>query len=251
MRKVILDVMTMSGRCLRMSFRNIEALGEVAVTPLLMVILFIYLLGSGAYDIQTYINTQVPSVILLTLGFSSFYTGYGVNNDMKRGIIDRFRSMPLFQPAVLAGHVASSLVRSFVTVAVVIGSTIVIGFRPQAGMLDWLIILGILFLSVLMTTWISILIGLTAKTSESVASLGAFVQFMPFLSAGFTAPENLITPLRVFFTYQPFTPIINAIRGLTMGAGDKNDIIVAVIWCVVLMLVFYVLSMRIYNRKAQ
>lgn len=248
MRKIIQDVKTMSARCLKMSFRNAETLVGSAITPMMMVFLFIYLLSTGAHDRQAFINAQVPSVIVVTLGFSASYTAFSVNSDMKKGIIDRFRSMPLFQPAVLTGHVVASLARSIITMVVVIGAALVVGFRPEAGIFEWMASVGILLLVALVLTWVSVLLGLISETPEGASAYSMIIQFLPFLSAGFAEPEHLMGPLRIFFQHQPFTPIIEAIRGLTMGAGDGRDIIAAVIWCAVLIISFYIPSVCIYNR---
>lgn len=239
----------MSGRCLRMTFRNSEAIVGSTLVPIMILFLFVYVFGTGAYDMQAYINAQAPSVIIVILGFSAQFTTYSVNSDMQKGIIDRFRSMPLFQPSVLTGHVIASILRSVIATSVVIGAAFVIGFRPQAGALDWALAIGIMFLVVLMMTWIFILIGLITDSPEGASSFTMLVSFLPFLSAGFANPDYLVLPLRVFFAHQPFTPIIEAIRGLTMGVADRSDIVSAVIWCVALTLVFYTLSVRVYRRK--
>jgi len=251
MSKAIKDTVTMSSRSLRLSFRNVEELGAITITPIMMVILFIYIFGSGADDVQAFTNGQTPSVIVFTLTIGAFFAAYSVHSDMHKGVIDRFRSMPLFQPSVLAGHVSSSIIRCLITFFVVLGITVLLGFRPHAGVLDWIIILGILFLTTIMVTWVSIFIGLIVNASESIASFALMVQIMPFLSTGFSVPDNFITPVRLFFTHQPFSPIINSIRGLTMGVANTGEIITAVAWCVVLTIVFYVLSMNVYSRKAR
>jgi len=249
MKKVIQDVLTMSKRCLRLSFRNPETISGAIVTPMMMVFIFVYLLGSGIEDRQAYVNAQVPSLIVLCLGFSASYTAYNINSDMRNGIISRFCSMPLFQSSVLIGHIVASLVRSILYTVSVIGSAFIVGFRPEAGFLEWLAICGISILIILFMTWIFVLLGLVAKTAEGVASYSMIIQFLPFLSGGFAEPENLIAPLRFLFRYQPFTPIIEAVRGLVMRAGNHNDIILATMWCLVLLSVFYALSMHIYRRK--
>jgi len=249
MKKAIQDIKTMSKRCLRLSFRNPETTSGAIVTPMMMVFIFVYLLGSSIEDRQAYVNAQVPSLIVLCLGFSASYTAYNINSDMRNGIISRFCSMPLFQSSVLIGHVVASIVRSILYTISVVGSSFVVGFRPEANVLDWLAISGISVLIVLFMTWIFVLLGLLSKTAEGVASYSMIIQFLPFLSGGFAEPENLVAPLRFLFRYQPFTPIIEAVRGLVAGVGNSNDIILAILWCLALLLVFYTLSMRVYKRK--
>lgn len=249
MNKAIQDTLTMSKRCLRLSFRNPETISGAIVTPMMMVFIFVYLFGSGVEYRQTYINAQVPSLIVLCLGFSASYTAYNINSDMRNGIISRFCSMPLFQTSVLIGHVVASIVRSVLYTISVIGASLVVGFRPEAGFLDWLAIIGISTLIVLFMTWIFVLLGLLAKSAEGVASYSMVIQFIPFLSGGFAEPENLIAPLRFLFRHQPFTPIIEAIRDLSMGTSTSSNIILATIWCLTLLLIFYLLSMWTYKRK--
>ena len=249
MKKAIQDMIIMSKRCLRLSFRNPETVTGAIITPMMMVFIFVYLLGSGIEDRQAYVNAQVPSLIVLVLGFSAAYTAWNINSDMRNGIISRFCSMPLLQSSVLVGHVTASVVRAVLTMVSVIGSAFLVGFRPEAGLLDWLAISGISLLIVLFMTWVFVFLGLVSKTAEGVTSYSMIIQFSPFLSGGFAEPENLIAPLRFFFRHQPFTPIIEAIRGLVMGTGKHDDILLAVVWCFVLLFIFYILSMRSYKRK--
>ena len=249
MGKAINDITTMSGRSLRMTFRNSETIIGNTITPVMFVLIFVYILGSGAFDMQTYINAQVPSIIIVTLGVSASYTAWSINSDMQKGIIDRFRSMPLFQPSVLTGHVIASIARCLIATITVIITALIVGFRPEAGIIEWSITVGIMFLVTLAMIWIFIFVGLIADSPEGTSSYAMLIQFFPFLSGGFADPENLVLPLRIFFTHQPFTPIIQAVRGLTMGEINRSYIMLAVIWCVALVLVFYALSVRVYRRK--
>lgn len=249
MSKAINDITTMSVRCLRMTFRNSETIIGNTITPVMLVLLFVYILGSGAFDMQAYVNAQTPSIIIVVLGISASYTAFSINGDMQKGIIDRFRSMPLFQPSVLMGHVIASISRCTIASIAVIGMAFIVGFRPLAGMAEWILIIGIMFLVILAMTWVFIFVGLIADSAEGTSSYSMLIQFFPFLSGGFADPDQLILPLRIFFTHQPFTPIIEAVRNLTMGAVNLNYILLAVIWCLVLVLVFYVLSVRVYRRK--
>lgn len=249
MNKAINDIIVMSGRCLRMTFRNAETIVGNTITPLMFVFLFIYVFGSGATDMQAFINAQVPSVFIAVLCTSAAYSAFSINGDMKSGIIDRFRSMPLFGASVLAGHVIASIVRCSMGIVIAIAVAFAVGFRPQAGATEWILAIGIMLLASLVMIWLFIFIGLIADSAEGTSSYTMPIQFLPFLSGGFADPAQLVLPLRMFFAHQPFTPIIEAVRGLTMGVINQNDIILAVIWCIVLILIFYVLSVRIYRRK--
>jgi len=251
MNKAINDITTMSGRSLRMTLRNSETMVGNTITPLLFVLLFTYIFGSGATDMQAFINAQVPSVFIAVLSTAAAYAAFSINSDMQKGIIGRFRSMPLFQPSVLAGHVIASMLRCLMAITIAIATAFLVGFRPQAGATEWVLIIGIMLLVSFAITWLFIFIGLIAESAEGTSSYAMPIQFLPFLSGGFADPEQLVLPLRVFFTHQPFTPMIDAVRGLTMGVANRGDILTAVIWCIVLTLVFYTLSVRIYGRKTR
>ena len=249
MYKSISNTCTMSLRCLRLSFRNLDVLIISAVMPIILMLLFVFILGAGAYDRQEYINFLVPSVIILSVGYCSTLTAGSINSDMKKGIIDRFRSMPLFHPSVLAGHVAASAIRTCISTILVLGVAVLIGFRPAAGILAWLGVAGILFLFMLVITWVSVFFGLIANTPEGAGAFGFVMLFLPYLSSGFTPLETLPTPIRAFATHQPLTPIIESLRGLTMGAQVNGYILAAVIWCGVLLTGAYAAANFVYRRR--
>jgi len=177
-------------------------------------------------------------------------TAVGVNNDMSKGIIDRFRSMPIARSAVLTGHVMASVVRNLITTIIIIGVAVAMGFRPQAGFVDWLIITGVLILFMLAITWLGVVGGLVAKTPESTTSILFLLFLLPFLSTGFVPAEALSGGLRWFVANQPMTHIIDTMRALMLGAPvDGNAMALALIWSVGFIIVSFIAAVQIYKRK--
>lgn len=249
--KAASGVCVMSGRRLRVFGQNPEMWLNATISPLMMLFLFVYMMGTMAYDQQAFVDAQLPSILVLSAGFTSWYTAYGVNADVRQGIVDRFRSMPVFQPAVLCGHVVGSLLFSLTTAVVVIVAGLGVGFRPTAGPGGLLAVAGLVLLLVLATSWIAVFCGLVAKSSEGLGGLGMVVQFLPLVSAGFADPTLMPLPLRVFFEHQPFTPIIGAFRGLIMGGVDGGTLALALAWCLGIAACFFGLSFRAYSRRAR
>jgi len=247
---VFLDSWAMSKRCLRITFRNPDAFGAAIIVPAAVMLLFGLIFGNimdvGSYS---YIDFIVPGIILQTVAQGVTSSAIGVNNDMMKGIIDRFRSMPISKSAVLTGHVVAAVVRSLITSAIAIGVAFAIGFRPQAGVVDWLIIAGILVLFTLSVTWIGVICGLIAKSPESAGTYPFLLFLLPYVSSGFAPIETLPNSIRWFAANQPMTPIIDGIRALMLGTPTGNALPLALIWSVGIILVTFVLAVQIYKRK--
>ena len=246
----IRDSITMFGRSMRIALRNPEALVQATVTPIFLMLLFGAIFGNivdvGAYS---YVAFIIPGIILQAVGQASQYTAINVSTDMTKGIIDRFRSMPIAKSAVLVGHGGASIIRNFLTALVIIGTAFAIGFRSQGGLVDWLLIVGMLLLSVAAVTWIAVLCGILAKSPESASGLMFPLFILPFISSGFAPTETLHGSIRWFATHQPMTPIINTLRSLMLGRGPGDDIWLAIAWCVGMFVVSYVLAVWVYKRK--
>lgn len=249
--RAVLDVATMFKRCLLLSLRSLDALFTSIAQPILLMLLFVYVFG-GAVDVggMSYVNYIVPGVILQCIGQCATTTAISINNDMKRGIIDRFRSMPIAKSSVLTGHALSAVVRNIVTTSLVIGLALLIGFRPAAGIVQWFIIIGILLLFMLAITWISIIFGLIANSAESASSFAVVTIVLPYLSSGFVTTETMPAALRVFAENQPMTPIIETIRSLLMNATMDANFLPAIMWCVGMLVVAYIGAVMIYQHKA-
>jgi len=246
------DSWIMVKRSLLISSRNMEAVAMAIIQPFLMMILFSAIFG-GIADMGdigiNYLDFIVSGIILQSVAQGTQFTSLSVSTDMTRGIIDRFRSMPISNAAVLIGHATASVVKNSITAAITLGTAILVGFRPQAGFMDWLIVIGIFMLFIVAITWISILVGLLAKAPES--TIGYMLPFfiLPFLSSGFAPTETLHRALRWFAQNQPMTPIIDSTRALMLGWPTGNSIWLAVAWCVGITVVAFAAAVQVYKRK--
>lgn len=247
---VIPTSMTMCKRCVLLAMRNGDALFAGFAQPILLMILFVFVFGNSL-DVGgiNYTNYIVPGVILQCIGQCSTITAISINDDLKKGIIDRFRSMPISKSSVLIGHSLAAIVRNVITAGLVIGVSFLLGFRPTAGLLNWLLAAAIMFLYILAVTWLSILFGLISNSAESAQLISIVTIMLPYLSSGFVTTDSLPAALRVFAENQPLTPIIDTMRALLMNTSARGNLVIAVGWCIVICAVSYVLSLQIYKRK--
>jgi len=168
---------------------------------------------------------------------------------MTKGIFDRFRSMRISKSAFLSGHALLSILRSFIITGIIIGTSFAIGFRPTAGIADWLIVIGIMTLFITCITWITVIFGLVVKDSESLSGLNFLLVIFSFISSGFAPVDSLPTVLRIFATHQPMTHVIDATRALLLGLPAGNSIWLALAWCVGIAVAGFVIAVQIYKRK--
>ena len=244
------DTGAMTRRCLLYTLRNVDNLITMLFLPVMIMLLFVFVLGGAMQTGQeNYITYALPGILLLTLGYGAGTTAVSVNIDMQTGIVDRFRSMPIGRTTLLTGHVLASVLKNLVSTGVVLGVAFLIGFRPEAGLLDWAGATGILLLYTLAMTWMAIVFGLAAKTPEGASAFSYVVLFLPYLSSGFVPTDSMPGPLRVFATYQPITPINESVRHLLLGGGSPTTVLVAVAWCAGLSLAAYLLAKRLYNHR--
>ncbi|MCL2397807.1 MAG: ABC transporter permease [Defluviitaleaceae bacterium] len=248
--RLFADSWTMFCRCLRITLRNPDAFANAIIVPAAVMLLFGLVFGNimdvGSYS---YIDFIVPGIILQTVAQGAVNSAISVNNDMTKGIMDRFRSMPIAKSAVLTGHVMAAVVRSIITTTVAIGIAIAIGFRPQAGFVDWLIIAGVLVLFMLFVTWIAVICGLIAKSPESAGGYPFLLFLLPYVSSGFAPIETLPSGIRWFAQHQPMTPIIDSVRALMLGTPPGDALPLALIWSIGIIIVSYVVAVQIYKRK--
>ena len=245
------DSKTMFIRSVKLSLRSPDAIAMNTFVPAVLMIIFVYVFG-GAMDVGdvSVVNFIVPGVILQCIGQSSPTIAIGINNDITKGVVDRFRTMPIAKSSLLVGNVIAAILRSVVTVSIVIGTAIVVGFRPEAGFTQWLMAAGILMLYISMIAWLGVVSGVFSKDSESAAGLMVLVGVLPFLSSGFVPTDTMPLVLRVFAENQPMTPVINSVRALLLNQPVPDGALgMALLWCIGLMMVFYVLAMHIFNRK--
>jgi len=226
------DALTMSGRCLRLSSRNVEAVLTSLMLPILLMLLFVYLFG-GAIETGTakYVTYVVPGLLILCAGYGASVTSVSVASDMTGGIVDRFRSLDVGGPAVLFGHVTASLVRNAASTALVLGVGVLVGFRPHASALHWLAAAAVLALFVAALSWFAAVIGLLAKSPEGASAFTFFVMFLPYPSSAFVPIHTMPGWIQGFAAHQPVTPVIETLRALLLGTPAGSSPWQAVLWC--------------------
>ncbi|CAM3788797.1 ABC transporter permease [Marinicrinis lubricantis] len=244
------DMGVMLGRSMRHIFRSMDTILTVCITPIAMMLLFVYVFG-GAIQTGTdnYVNYLLPGILLMAIASGTAYTAYRLFMDKQRGIIERFHSMPISRSTVLWGHVLTSVVSNAISIVVIILVALLMGFRSSAGVVSWLAASGILVLFTLALTWIAALAGLSAATVEGASAFSYPLIFLPFISSAFVPTESMPTVVRVFAENQPVTPIVEAIRALLAGQPVGNDIWAALAWCLGILVVAYVFAMRAFQRK--
>jgi ABC-2 type transport system permease protein len=226
------DTLTMVGRGVRLSARNVEALLTAVFLPIMLMLLFVYLFGGAINTGTAYVTYVVPGVLLLCAGFGAAMTAVSVSQDMTTGIVDRFRSMDVPAASILAGHVVASVARNLVSTALVFAVAFGIGFRPSAGPAQWLAAVGVLLLFIVAISWLSAAVGLLARTPEAAGGFSFFVSFLPYPSSAFVPIDTMPGWLRGFATHQPITSVIETLRGLLLDLPLGTSPWRAVAWCV-------------------
>jgi ABC-2 type transport system permease protein len=251
------DSATMLRRDVRHSLRNLPMTLSGLVVPIIILVLFVYVFG-GAIGVGqglaahggAYIEYIVPGIIILTVGSGGATTAINLCMDMSEGIIARFRTMAIFRASVLTGQVLGSLIRTMISVGLVIGVALIMGFRPTANPVAWIAALGVIALFTFALTWISVVFGLVGKTPAGANSLSLIFQILSFTSSALVRPDSMAAGVRWFAEYQPFTPVINTVRGLLLGTPIGNNAVLAVAWCVGLTLLGYLWARAVYNRTS-
>jgi ABC-2 type transport system permease protein len=241
---------TFISRSFKHTARDVEALLMAVVLPVMLMLMFTWIFGNAIDPSGGYVDYVVPGIILLCAGFGASSTAISVSRDMTTGIIDRFRTMPIRSGAVLTGHVAASLVRNLFATTVVIAVGLLVGFRPSAGPLEWLGVLGIVALYILAITYLFAAIGLAASTPEAASGYGFILLFLPYISSAFVPVETMPEWLQPIAEYQPITPVIETIRGLLMDQPVDDHALWAVAWCVAIVVLSVVWGAWLFRRKA-
>ena len=226
------------GRLMRNIMRSPDTIITVAITPIMMMLLFVYVFG-GAIKTGTenYVNYLLPGILLMAIASGVAYTSVRLFTDVKSGLMARFITMPM-RSSILWAHVLTSLVANVLTIVVVILVALLMGFRSSANILDWLAVAGILGMFTLALTWLAIIPGLKARSMEGATAYSYPLVFLPFISSAFVPTETMPKIVRVFAENQPVTSIVNAIRSLYEGTVG-NDIWIALAWCVGIMVISY------------
>lgn len=238
------------GRSLRHSLRDGESLLMAILLPVMLMLMFTWIFGGAIDSSGAYVDYVVPGIIILCAGFGASSTAVSVANDMRTGIIDRFRTMPLRAGAVLTGHVVASLVRNLVATAIVIGVGALVGFRPTANLAEWVAAAALIALYILAITYLFAAIGLAAKSPEGANGYGFVLLFLPYVSSAFVPVSSMPTWLQPIAANQPITPIVETIRGLLMGAPMGTAPWWALAWCVGILVVAVLWGAWLFRRKA-
>lgn len=249
---ILSDSRILIGRSARHIIRSPDALLISFVLPVLQLLLFVYLFGGAIATDTDYVNYVTPGIILVAAGFGAALTATAVNADLTEGLMDRLLSMPIHAWAAVTGHVVTSMARNLLGTALTVGVAFAIGFQPTAGIWAWIAAVGILSLFVLAITWISVILGLIARSVEAASGLAFFIAFLPFLSGAFVPTETIAVGwLRAVAEHQPVTPIIETARGLLLGTPIGNGAWVSVGWCVGILLVAVPAAVMLFRRRTR
>lgn len=248
--QILADTPVLTGRSLRHILRSPDTIITTAVMPIAFLLLFVYVFG-GAIDTGTdsYVTYLMPGILLITIASGVSYTAYRLFLDLKSGIVDRFRSMPISRSAVLWAHVLTSLVANAVSLIVVVAVALLMGFRTSAGLGAWLAAIGILALVTLALTWLAVLAGLAAKSQDGAVAFSYPLIFLPFISSAFVPTATMPGPVRWFAEHQPVTSVVDTLRNLFAQQSVGNDIWVALAWVVGVLVLAYVLAVRMYRKQ--
>jgi ABC-2 type transport system permease protein len=244
------DTNALLGRSLRHIVRSPDTIVTTAVTPIAMLLMFVYVFG-GAINTGggSYVNYLLPGILLITVASGVAYTALRLYTDISGGIVERFQSMPIARSAVLWGHVLTSLIANLVSLVVVVLVALAIGFRSGAGILAWLGALGIIVLFTLALTWLAVIAGLAAKSPDGAGAFAYPLLFLPFVSSAFVLTTGMPGPVKWFAEHQPVTSIVDTLRNLFADRPLGNDLWTALAWCAGLLVVAWALAVHTYHRK--
>ena len=265
------DSLTMLRRNLRRMLRYPSMTVMLIGMPVVFLLLFVYVFGgtlgaglgsgaggstagggaAGAGTRAAYANYVAPAIILMTVAATVQGTAISIAMDLTEGIIARFRTMHIARVSVLTGHVLGSMIQAAFSLAVVIGVALLVGFRPTAGPVGWLGAVGLLAAVTFALVWLAVALGQVSESVETASNLPMPLILLPFLGSGFVPTDSMPAGLRWFAEHQPFTPIIESLRGLLMGTPLGNDGWLALGWCAVVALGGYLWSRRLFNRESR
>lgn len=246
------DMLVLATRQLRHIARVPDELVATALEPIMFVVLFRYVFGGAIHVPGTsYIDFLMPGIFMTSILFSALFTGVGLASDLQRGLIDRFRSLPMATSAVLTGRTLADLLRSLFMILLTWGVGLLVGFRPQGSLPDWLAAVGLLLLGSFTFSWLNALLGLLLHSVEAVQQ--AFVIWglpLMFASSTFVPTNTMPDWLRAFAEHQPVSLLTNAVRGLVLNQPEARTIWQALAWCVGLLVVLIPLAVWAYGRRS-
>jgi len=244
------DTSVLLGRSMRHIFRSVDTIITTAITPIALMLLFVYVFGGAIRtDTENYVNYLLPGIMLIAIASGIAYTAVRLFTDLQGGIFERFQSMPIARSSVLWAHVLTSLVANGLSLVIIVGVALLMGFRTSANVLDWLAVAGILALFTLALTWIAIIAGLSAKSVDGAGGFSYPLIFLPFISSAFVPTETMPGPVRWFAENQPVTSIVNTIQDLFAQRPAGTDIWAALAWCLGILVVSYGFATAAYKRR--
>jgi ABC-2 type transport system permease protein len=246
------DSWVLAKRSIKHITRNLDQLFAVALFPIMFFLLFRYVFG-GAIDTGdlSYINYLVAGILVQMLAFGANYTTLNLAIDLQRGIVDRFRSLPMTSSALLVGHVGADLFRNAISGLLVLGVSFLLGFQPVAGPVEWLLVLALAILFSLAISWLSAIMGLLVKSVEAAQWTGFIIIFpLTFVSSAFVPTDTMPDALRFFAENQPLTHVIEAIRGWLVGSPIGDSGWLGFAWCVGIILVSIPVATWLFRRQA-
>lgn len=250
--RALSDMWTMAKRSLRHTTRSLDTIITVVLMPIAMMLLFVYVFG-GALGTQTgtidYVDYITPGVIIMTVASGIAYAAVRLSMDLQKGIISRFRTMPLAPSSVLSGQALSSTLSNLFSVLLVMVVAIIVGFRSPAGATAWLGLVGMLVLFTLATTWMAMFFGLLASSVEGAGAFSYILLLLIFISPSFVPTDSMTPLLRGFAEHQPMTPIIETMRSLLTDGTAGDEVWIALAWILGILAASYTLALSIYRRS--
>jgi ABC transporter DrrB family efflux protein len=252
MPRLVSDTLVVAERNLTRIKRAPDLLTAFTVQPVMFLLLFVYVFGGAistpGYDYKDFL---LPGIMVQNIAFGGFVTALGLNEDLSKGLIDRFRSLPMARPAVLAGRTLSDIATNSLSIVVLLGTGLIIGFSFHASVFEVIAGLGLLLLFGYAFSWVFALLGMMVSSPEAANSVGFIAVFpLTFISSAFVPVESMPSALRWFAEENPFTIVVNAMRSLWIGAPAGNNVWGAFVWALVILAVFAPLAVRRYRRAA-
>jgi ABC-2 type transport system permease protein len=245
------DSAIMLRRNFKHTLRNPVAVFNAVLFPIVMMLMFVYVFG-GAFKVSgDYVDYAVPGLVVMAITYGLGPTATAVNDDLTKGIINRFKTMDVSRGAVLTGHVVNTTVRALIAVGAIIGVGFAMGFRSDASAAQWLAALGVILLLAFATSWLTVAMGLAAKSPESAGMGTVPLIMLPFLSSAFVPADTMKTGVKQFAEYQPFTPIIETLRDLLAGHHPSSGhLLAALAWSAGFAIVGYLWAVSTFTKRA-
>jgi ABC-2 type transport system permease protein len=243
------DSLIMLRRNFKHTARNPVTVFNAVLLPIVIMLMFVYMLGNAFSVGVKYIDYATPGMILLAITYGLSATATEVNSDMTTGIINRLRVMDVSRGAVLTGHVVVTMLRTLISIAAIIGVAFGLGFRPSASFPGWLAVIGIIVATCFATSWLTVALGLAAKTVQSAGMATVPLILLPFFSSAIVPAAKMGQGIRQFAEYQPFTPIIESLRGLLAGTPSAGYTAAALAWCAGIAIVGYVWAVATFKKR--